>query len=88
MFLLKKNFALSIAKCAELVSLLPNALSEERLFSLYKKASIWKAWRAWLDQGGDFFRINTLEGKKDLVALFPYDSLPLKLKPHHPEHRS
>ena len=87
MFLLKKNFALSIAKCAELVSLLPNALSEERLLSNYKKDLSWKQWRSWLEEGGNSFTIKPLEGKQAFLEPFPYSNLPVKLKPYHPDHR-
>ena len=64
MFLLKKNFALSIEKCAELVSLLPGAMAEETLHSNYKKNPSWKQWRTWLEEAGDLFTITTLEGKQ------------------------
>lgn len=86
MILLRKTFKSTIEEAAFLVSKLPNSLSPATLENRFKKDHQWKINRKILEPA-EWFQLRTIDVQKNFLKNFPYDSLPARIKPYHPDHR-
>ncbi len=84
MVLLRKTFGLSIEQAAFMVSELPNSSTSETLQSRFKKHGYWKSLRKTLEPA-EWFTLETEENRQNFLKTFPYHSLPLRIRPLHPE---
>ena len=84
MILLRKTFNLTVEMAAGLVSKLPNSLKQETLEHRFKKDKTWKAHRQVLEPA-EWFQLTSIEAQQNFLKIFPYDSLPNRLKPLHPK---
>ena len=89
---LREGWNISIEKAAEIVSNLPHALSADTILTRYKKDRRWKTWRMEsrqikIDGVYHSYLIGSEQNCRRFLKQFPYDSLPSRIKPHHPSHK-
>lgn len=87
MILLRKTFGVTIEKAAEMVSKLPNSLSQRTLEDRFKKDPFWKLNRKILEPA-QWLELKTIEVQQKFLKEFPLNALPDRLKPLHPDHKT